>query len=535
MKNKLFIIIVCFAVVIPIVFAALSLTLLKSSSTPPPSVEKPLSLSDIYLPDSLRDDGLGIFFIKEESDGEMGYYKSTSAEAREIFDPTKPLIIFCHGMGLNSGRTGNEGFMRVDGWLKGGYNAAVFNWSQFSDAQFPWDLEEKMWGVNGRFGMQWMPPSGIAEKEDIPDVPLAKIFAAFYLDFMADYSHYSGREIWIAGHSMGGAMALSSVSYLVTKEAEGVIPASLLPDRVTLFDPYFSFFVNDVYIDWLDRTMGAPLLDESGEVIRENTTNAEFVAEVAKSLTARGIALEIVPTVTGVVPAVAYHMERGTAGLDALYAEAQTFQFRTDWVKDPVLTNFAESHNGGRFWYSESFTEDYIFDSAMENSEEYTVSGKMPLSVIMARRGIIYEMEKNFTPEGADDIIYSTNIDAPYVAGFAFLDTNENGAYDERIQSRLSGVRVELYLKSGAENRLLGTATTDITGFYKIEVPALYANGFDELFVKISIPPLTSITRRADKILLLNNDINPDSGASDLFIMPHRKSLIIINTGFKRG
>lgn len=523
--------------VVPLILSALTLAfpslLVASDRDNGPLPTPAVSLSSIHIPEGMKDESIGLFFMSRVGDG-VKYTKATTDEVKDIYDPKKPLVIFIHGMQKDDGHKGNESFMWGAPFIDAGFNTAVFYWSQLSDAVAPNVLEEALWGTDGRYGVSWRKADGTREVNDVPDVSIAEIFAAYYLDFMNEYG-FSGNEIRFMGHSMGGPLTTAAVSYLMTKEKEKMIPAAYLPDRVTLFDPYFSQGIYGVTVSWLNVKMNAPLYDDAGNIVRKDTSHIEFAAEVAKTMAKRGISLEVIPSVTGIVPFMAVQT-RGREGIDAFYSQSALLQFRTDWVVDPFITDFNASHSAGRSWYADSLFMPVYKDHAMANTEEQIISATTPLSYLMGRRGVMYEMDKNYTLDGGDDRIYSTNIDAPYVGGFCFFDYDKNGAYNERLQARAAGVKVELYLKSGAEDRLIGSAVTDGTGYYKIKVPAIYANGFDTLYVRAHLNGKLSntiITVRADKINMMNNDINPDSYCSDLFIMAHRKTLQVINVGIK--
>jgi|AGTN01.1.fsa_nt_gi hypothetical protein len=534
MKKGYKVLIVTLAVILAASAIAITAAALayKPDAKPEEKVYPPaVSLESIYLPygnGTLREEGLGLFWIKKEGN-EYYRYKSDTPQGLSAFDPEKPIFIFSHGMHATD--ENDSDFSLMLPFLQAGYNLGLFYYTQFGTEPFPWNIEEKIWGTNGDFGMRYYVSPAKFEEEDVPDVSVAEIFAAYYLDFMKSVD-YKGSEIRFSGHSMGGQVTAAVTSYLVTKEAEGMIPADYLPDRITLFDPYFSGIANQVKVDWMDRKISEPVCDESGAVIREDTSNIEFAAETLKIAAERGIAIEIIPTVTGITIGASTLGTFREGGLAALYASAEVLQFRCDWSTD-AIGDFNTAHESGMRWYAAALNKDNVRED--NGLGQYTLSPKVPTSYVMAREGVQYEMQNpNMTAAQEDDVIRPVNVYNPVVAGFAFYDLNSDGAYNERIKARAAGIKVELYRTVGGIDTRIGSAITDKSGFYKIEVDGSYASGFDTLYVKAYPSGNNIITSRADKIEMMNNDINPDSGASDTFVFgTYLKSVKIINVGIK--
>jgi hypothetical protein len=109
--------------------------------------------------------------------------------------------------------------------------------------------------------------------------------------------------------------------------------------------------------------------------------------------------------------------------------------------------------------------------------------------------GNAYALDLNSTEEDySDDTLCSVNIEKPKIAGFVFLDKNDNGIMDDRIISRISGITVSLYEKG--QKKALSSVTTNINGYYEFEAEPeksecgqFNTNGTDASFQSAVISP----------------------------------------------
>ncbi len=178
--------------------------------------------------------------------------KFVPGEANPYFDPSKPTVIFVHGWqpGLSASHPPNftytytEGFFpkqvnTANAWIQAGWNVGIFYWNQFSDEALVTDAEAKIWTPNGPKGMRWRRGDG-SYADAPPGTPSAgELFFQEYVAALTEVP-YTGRTIRIAGHSLGGQMAVR-VTYLLEQAiARGDVPATLRPTRVALLDPYWS-------------------------------------------------------------------------------------------------------------------------------------------------------------------------------------------------------------------------------------------------------------------------------------------------------
>lgn len=492
----------------------------------------------LYIPSSMRYYGMGLFVYSKDSDGAYTLKKTTSNNGLNAFDPTKPTIAFIHGMQFQNGATGDEDCAYTIPAVKAGYNILIFRWSQLTDDHSPMGVEPKIWGIdNEEVTMRWKDTNNKYVYDDIPNASVAEIFGAYYLDFISRFD-FTGSYIQISGHSMGGQLAFAASSFLLCKEQEGLIPAAYLPDKVTIFDPYLTPLSSDVSCAWLGRNISTPVIDEYGNPVytkgmQRFTSVIDTMADIAQALTDRGIVCEYVPSITGYVFGLMFALDQNEPSALRLIQNTVLVKYRTDWVTS--ITDFNGFHGAGKDWYFlAAMLEGYLLDNAMNNSTDLAPTPSTPLSYLFARRGTTYEMQENQTLTPTDDVMFSTNVVCAQIAGFAFYDANGNNSYDERVQARMSGVRVELYLKVRTEDKLVATTITDQAGFYSFDIPRINANGFDDFFIRV-VPPIGyKVCNRGSSMPMMDNDINPNSNKSDTITLKHYKNLRILNIGLAK-
>lgn len=172
--------------------------------------------------------------------------KFVSGESKPYFDPAKPTLIYVHGwQPYMSNTLPNFDYNGTDtaaAWINDGWNVGVFVWNQFSDELVVTDAEAKIWTPNGPKGMRWRDwddwPDGYGDPP--PGTPsAAELFYDSYVAAMTEYE-YTGGNIRIAGHSLGGQMAVRLTRLVHDGIAAGEVPEHLRPTRVALLDPYWS-------------------------------------------------------------------------------------------------------------------------------------------------------------------------------------------------------------------------------------------------------------------------------------------------------
>ncbi len=459
-----------------------------------------ISMEDIYIPQGVRSDGLGLFW----ADGN-GWKKSDDENA--AFDAEKPVIIFAHGMG-----SGSYGPYR-DKWLSAGYNVGCFVWSNFSDDE-PFTGQSKVWGINGN-KMRWKRADGGYEYADIPSHSLAEIYAACYFDFMSSID-YKGSEIRFFGHSLGAQLTVALSSYFLAALENSKMNPKYMPERVTLLDPYLSNASDQTYVTWLDATLA-----EGGSV--------KTALDTVNKLKAIGVAVELVRSSPWVEMAAAA-FNKGDDGYNAALRQAVMHvdidtKFLT--TKYGIYNGIAARHEVGEDWYSGAVSEGLWPDSAVDGSLEYGVSPLTPTSYVYARMGNAYALGLNGTENDyKDDAQRSLNIQKAKIAGFAFLDQNGNGLMDDGIASRMSGITVSLYEKG--KRKAISTQITGVSGYYCFEVEPNSNN----YHIKVSGVKGYSFVDKFGIDIYRANGVDAKGQSGD-FTLAYANSLRIINIGLK--
>ncbi len=465
--------------------------------------------SKITIPEEMDDDQLfGLFFYN--ADGT--YTRTTEAKEKVNFDPNKPTMIFFHGVQQNKGYYKNELVDSPEGWIEEGYNVASYFWSQLSDFM-PTTCVNGVWERRA-IPFKYEKDGEIIEKAESINYTIAECFVAYYVDFMAQYD-YKGSQIYFQGLSLGGNLLIAVNSYLLTLNKAGLISDRLLPDRVTYHDTYLTSAPSTLFVPWLNKQIG------------ENGT-LKMLYEVSKELISRGVAVEYVAS------SFVSDLTKLGAGDADLFDEFSKKVTYLNFDASFAGINQGLSHIAGKEWYHKVITEPIYYDYAAQNPEEngiYAPSPKAPISYIYARMGSSYDMEINNTRlTFSDDVIKSTNITAPKVAGFAYFDSNDNGINDDRLFNRINGINVELYDSS---DKLVATTTTSNGGYYEflLEATAIGKN----YYVKIALPSGKVVGKPdSGSMLCMGNGIKSDL-KSNIVAINSTLDLKIINIGLING
>lgn len=166
------------------------------------------------------------------------------------FDPEKPTVLLIHGWQPNKlgerptfrySHTAEDGTTfeadLADAWVQGGWNVGMFYWDRLADEDIVIDAEDKIWSAQGRQGMRWRLVNGQYEATAVPNADVGELLFQAYRSAMHSYN---GRYVRIAGHSLGNQLAVRLAHRIVEEVAAGRLDAQLLPQRLTLLDPYWS-------------------------------------------------------------------------------------------------------------------------------------------------------------------------------------------------------------------------------------------------------------------------------------------------------
>ena len=184
-------------------------------------------------------------------------------------DKTKPTILYTHGWKPDESAV-REGLSLKDGTVAGlkkqkfaaypyetefykyyieqGYNVGVFYWNQLVDnGAKDFGVDRRIWMSEGGTIMRYRTYASKGAKPnyteaDDPTNP-KKSVALLYADELIKYlgTDYD-QPLHLTGHSMGGQLTSAVTEALCLMCDEGKIPASFLPERVTLLDPYIDGF-----------------------------------------------------------------------------------------------------------------------------------------------------------------------------------------------------------------------------------------------------------------------------------------------------
>lgn len=171
--------------------------------------------------------------------------KFVSGQGNQYYDPSKPVVIYCHGWqnGTSVNGYARENFHFVHGdadvfvhhsWLEKGWNVGVFYWNQFADESEVADAEAKIWSAYGPKGMRYRLDDGTYSTTQSPGTSIGNIL---YQQYVQAVSGNTSGKVRIAGHSLGSQLACYLAGSVFDAINDGVLSENMLPDRVALLDP----------------------------------------------------------------------------------------------------------------------------------------------------------------------------------------------------------------------------------------------------------------------------------------------------------
>lgn len=222
-------------------------------------------------------------------------------------DPTKPTIIFAHGLKMNEGYQERDlfslWFMTNDQfdsknydpyeledqyyqtYINLGYNVGQFYWSQLSDDAI--DCDKKIWSSTSEYGMRYFVNDGAGHRVQgdsslNPTKSVAMIFGDAIREALGD--DYA-LDLHLVGHSMGGQLVLATGEYLAVETDKGTFGKHLLPSQVTLVDPYFGF-------SYVAEGTSLSIDHLGGKVVQGEKYTAEFCADAMETLARHDVAID---------------------------------------------------------------------------------------------------------------------------------------------------------------------------------------------------------------------------------------------------
>lgn len=467
--------------------------------------EKPMTkfrtLDDIYFPEGILDARLGMWIYNADADD---WARTDTDRGRMLFDMNKPTFISTHGMG--GGAFADEPELYADE-----YNVLAFHWGTYAgeDNSHVATLVDKVWLSDydridsqtheRRHGSRWQrvvfnnPEKtdwdwGEWEEEDVCDASVIEIFCAYYYDFFKNLSAYDASSVHLFGHSYGGMISIGATNLLITAYKCGLIPAYMLPDMVTLLDPYFMpSTVAD--IAWL------------GDDTPPFGNVCEIAYQTALDCKKLGVTVRLHRSSKSVAAPVSMGQAYNNTKICASYwnfVNSVVYSHFND-ASIKIFSSPEKQHNYGWDWFTSYYEGKMLTDAAATKTTEQALCFAMDYDVSYARTGIKYSVDMNGTYDSNDDILTSfyreyglsevgdsqfKNSDAmnseppeqlaqltgkAKIAGFVYFDRNGNGKLDERIRDHLSGAKVTI--KNGA-GETVWSGTTGINGYYELEVDA---------------------------------------------------------------
>lgn len=452
------------------------------------------TLDDIYFPDGILETGLGMWIYKIKDDS---WVRTDSAEGRDLFNPSRPTFISTHGMG--GGAVADD----PDIFYEAGYNVLCFEWGTYADEDnaHVGEIVDKVWLSDYTwmntdknkyiYGARWLRNDDTWVDDDPADASVIEMYCAYYYDLLSHFPEYSGSCIELFGHSYGGMISIGATSLLITAFRCGLLPAYMLPDKITMMDPYM-MRCSAVEIEWL------------GENTPPRGNIAEVCYQTALECQKLGIAVRLFRFTKSVAyPAVMHHFADGDYYQGDLnisywnYVNSVLYAHLTDDTIKVFNDDMGAQHNYAWDWYTEYYTGTMLKDSCATKTDEQAFCFKMDYDAVFAHIGMKYNVDLNGTLDTTDDdILYSFYREYKYdgksntypssdamrsetpeevaelhgkakVAGFVYFDRNGNDKMDERIMDHLSGAKITV---TNEEGEVLYTATTTINGYYEYEV-----------------------------------------------------------------
>ncbi|MBO4539371.1 MAG: hypothetical protein J5781_03785 [Clostridia bacterium] len=462
--------------------------------------EKPMTkirtLDDIYFPEGIFDTELGMWIYNASTDS---YERTNSPQGRALFDKNKPTFISTHGMG--GGAYADEPQLYAPE-----YNVLCFVWGTYAgeDNSRVFQIVNKVWFSNYKreetnaagniithYGARWQRVAfddeekthwhwAEWEEDDPSDASVIEMFCAFYYDFFKDLADYDGSSIHLFGHSYGGMISIGATNLLITAYKCGLLPAYMLPDMVTLLDPYFMKATVSNDIPWLGNYS-----PDFGNV-------CEVAYQTALDCQKLGITVRLHRGSKGVAATATNeflnrkHLEVPTSYWNFVNNVVYS---HLDNESSHLFSSDESLHNYGWDWFTTYYEGKMLTDAAATKTTEQALCFKMDYDASFARTGIKYQVNLNGTRDSNDDVLTSFfrkyeigSSDADdsetyeqiaectgkaKIAGFAYFDRNGNGKLDERVRDHLSGCKITVKNSSG---EVVYSGTTGINGYYEIEV-----------------------------------------------------------------
>lgn len=404
-----------------------------------------VSIDDLDLPDDLISESRRTPFGMRIFDGEK-YVPYYSDNNKNLFDENKKTIFYAHGMGGN-GSFNNPNLFYDD------YNILSFYWGAFANEPNinMSALAEKIFFYNGNLRYLNADLSGWSNGKTLK-YSLAETYGAYYCDVLLSHPNYS-KEITLCGHSYGGMLTYGLLNYLITALRCGLVEVSLIPDSISLFDPFLIAGKENLNIRWLHDMKNPIKYGGIVAIARQTMIDARII----------GIAITLIRT--------SFFVEYPT--FMALSKDSFDYKDRTPIDEFNSHTNFIAGyatnflgleggHNYARVWPTLLRTE--LYDSVYR--DEYAYSLRNPYHSRFARMGSVYTLDYNNSPHTVkDDVITLNDTSTSKLYGFVYKDENDNGICDDGLRSRIYGTNVTITDSDGKE---IYNKKTGLNGYFEV-------------------------------------------------------------------
>ena len=305
----------------------------------------------------------GLYFYSEDSDIPI-----KASDPACPYDPTKPTIIYSHGWKMDEGFEMREVLSLMhpsvsldsdldyfgEQYLADGYNVASFFWNQIADeAEGLWDSVKKVWTDESEYGMRYRVGNTRTAVDD-PTNPKGSVASLLINEIKTYMSDFTGETLWLTGHSMGGELTLATAEGLLLEREQGNISEYLVPDRLSLFDPFFP-----------NTTIKNATVNHTGKYYDQVCVSA-LSADAMMTCANAGMAIEVYAT-----NSMAYGLFCTLQSEEMKREIAERFIDNAVWYFFPELQSDAEG-----FGYSHVRTRDIYFLSIYDE-DQYANDGKV--------------------------------------------------------------------------------------------------------------------------------------------------------------
>lgn len=174
-----------------------------------------------------------------------------------FFDPNRPTLLFVHGWSPETSAPGTFDMTVRDAppdldvvrlWRDAGWNIGMFNWETLSHEEDVDDAEAKIWSTAGPRGMRRQGLDG--QFGQGPPIPMGEVLGLAITHSLMELGIATEAHVpfWLTGHSLGNQLATRTAGLMLEARGRGEISSRVFPERIALFDPYWSSAGQD-YLD----------------------------------------------------------------------------------------------------------------------------------------------------------------------------------------------------------------------------------------------------------------------------------------------